>query len=413
MPTLLRRCLFGLLLVGPLLARPAEAQRPLLTVVVDPGHGGSNLGAPGFVEGVFEKKVTLALARLLRRRLERDGVTVIVTRDADLYLTLAERVFEVHAVDNENAIDVEGQRLTFTRAIIATGARAAVPSIPGLAEAGFLTNETVFSLTGLPARMAVVGAGPIGCELAQAFRRFGTDVTVIGDNGRLLPREDADASRVVTAAFVREGIKTVLDARVTRVDHRAGSSVRTVIVEQHGRTLTVDAEAVLVATGRAPNLEGLDLDKAGIASTRAGVTVDDRLRTSNARVWAVGDIASPYKFTHAADALARVALQNALFFGRKKASALVIPWATYTGPEVAHVGISAEDAAKRPDVRTLTVSLADNDRAVLDGQGVRAHAAASTSQTWCARCSASDSTRLQWPAPSSTSERRANNRSPT
>ncbi|MGE3841262.1 MAG: mercuric reductase [Vicinamibacterales bacterium] len=276
-----------------------------------------------------------------------------------------------------DAIEVEGTTLRFSRAIVATGARAAVPPIPGLADAGYLTNESVFSLTELPARLIVIGAGPIGCELAQAFRRFGADVTVIGDAPRLLPREDADASRVITDAFGREGITTRLDARVVRVDRAADGVVRAVTLEQQGRQTTIHAEAILVATGRAPNVEGLDLERAGITVSRSGVSVDDRLRTSNPRVFAVGDIASPYKFTHAADALARVALQNALFSGRKKASALIIPWATYTDPEVAHVGMTAEEAEKRTDVRTLTVALADNDRAILDGQSegfARVHA---------------------------------------
>ncbi|MGE3958161.1 MAG: mercuric reductase [Vicinamibacterales bacterium] len=305
-----------------------------------------------------------AMARLRRLRADlarHDSVARLTSLGIDVFLGQGRFV-------STDAIDVDGRRLDFSRAIVATGARAALPPIPGLAESGYLTNETVFSLTELPHRLVVIGAGPIGCELAQAFRRFGAEVTVIGDAARLLPREDPDASRVVSDAFSREGITSVLDARVTRVDHGPGATVRTLTLEQQGRTRTLECDAVLVAAGRTPNLEGLDLERAGIRSGGSGITVDDRLRTSNPRVWAVGDIASPYKFTHAADALARVALQNALFVGRKTASSLVIPWATYTDPEVAHVGLAAEDAAKRADVRTFTVSLADNDRAVLDGQ---------------------------------------------
>lgn len=331
-------------------ARAVAEARSGAAFGVDPGPVRHDFGA--------------AMARLRQLRADiaqNDSVARLVGLGIDVFFG------QGHFVATD-AIEVEGTRLAFARAIVATGARAAVPPIPGLAEAGFHTNESIFSLTELPARLVVIGAGPIGCELAQAFRRFGVDVTVIGDSDRLLPREDADASQLIADAFQREGVKMVLQGRVTRVDRRFDTGVRTITVEQGTRTMTIEAEAVLVATGRAPNIEGLDLDRAGISSTRAGITVSDGLRTSNPRVWAAGDIASGYKFTHAADAMARVALQNALFLGRKKTNALVIPWATYTDPEVAHVGVTAEDAAKRTDLRTLTVALSDNDRAVLDGQ---------------------------------------------
>jgi pyruvate/2-oxoglutarate dehydrogenase complex dihydrolipoamide dehydrogenase (E3) component len=266
-----------------------------------------------------------------------------------------------------DAVDVDGRAVRFSRAVVAVGARAATPAIPGLADAGYLTNETVFSLTTLPARLVVIGAGPIGCELAQAFRRLGSDVTLIGDAPRVLPRDDPDAAAVVQAALEREGIRLMVGTTVARVERPAGSVEARVIVERGGREAVVAGDTLLVVAGRTANVEGLGLERAGIAFDRTGLTVDDHLRTTNRRVFAAGDIASRFKFTHAADAMARVALQNALFFGRKKASALVIPWATYTDPEVAHVGLPAADAGRRGDVRTLTVALADVDRAVLDG----------------------------------------------
>ena len=266
-----------------------------------------------------------------------------------------------------DAIEVEGQRLTFSRALIASGAKPAVPSIPGLEEAGYLTNETVFTLTTLPSRLVVLGAGPIGCELAQAFRRLGSRVVLIGQEERLLPREDPEAGTLLMRRFESEGITLQLGAKVTRVETQGAA--KRVHFERGGAVGAVEADVLLISTGRAPEVESLNLGAAGVRSGPHGVEVDDRLCTSNPRVYAAGDICSRFKFTHAADALARVALQNALFLGRKKASALVIPWCTYTDPEVAHVGISAEEAAARGDeVVTLTVPMASVDRAILEGE---------------------------------------------
>jgi pyruvate/2-oxoglutarate dehydrogenase complex dihydrolipoamide dehydrogenase (E3) component len=265
-----------------------------------------------------------------------------------------------------DAVEVGGQRLTFSRAILATGARAAAPPIPGLADAGGLTNETIFSLTRRPPRLAVIGSGPIGCEMAQAFARLGSRVTVVSPNHQLLPREDIDTGQLLRSVFEQEGIALRLGASVTRVA-RVGET-RVVAFDRGQGEERLEADEILVAVGRAPNVEGLALDSVGIAWTRSGVTVDDFLRTSNRRVFAAGDICSPYKFTHAADAMARIAIQNALFFGRKRASSLVVPWTTYTDPEVAHVGMTAADAERaRTRVATIQVALDTVDRAVLDG----------------------------------------------
>ena len=266
-----------------------------------------------------------------------------------------------------DAIDVAGARLEFSRAIIATGARAAIPPVPGLAELTPLTNETVFSLTDLPRRLLVVGGGPIGCELAQAFRRFGSDVTILDRDDRLLPREDGDASAIIQTQLEREGVRLILGAVLTGAA-RSGDTC-TLTYERAGATESCSGEQVLVAAGRTPNLDGLDLGAAGVEATKHGIDVDDHLRTTNRRIFAAGDVASRFQFTHAADAMARIAIQNALFFGRKRASALVMPWCTYTDPEIAHVGLYEQEAKEgHDDVTTLTVQLADNDRAVLDGE---------------------------------------------
>ncbi|HET7600759.1 MAG TPA: FAD-dependent oxidoreductase, partial [Gemmatimonadales bacterium] len=264
-----------------------------------------------------------------------------------------------------DSVEVDGRRLRFRRAIIATGARAAVPDVPGLAEAGFYTNETIFSLTELPPRLVVIGAGPIGCELGQAFARFGSRVTVLDLGERVLPREDADAALIVQRALERDGVRFRFGAKVARAE--ADGRDRVLVVEQGGRGERIAADAVLVAAGRAPNVEGLGLDTAGVRAGPAGVVVDDRLRTTNPRVWAVGDVTPGYQFTHNSDAQARIAIQNALFFGRARASRLVMPWCTYTSPELAHVGMYERDArAAGREVDTLMLPLEHVDRALLD-----------------------------------------------
>ncbi len=264
-------------------------------------------------------------------------------------------------------IEVEGRRLFFDRAAVCTGARAAAPPIPGLSEAGCLTNETIFSLAELPPRLAVIGGGPIGCEMAQAFARFGSRVTLVEVGAHILGREDADAAAILQEVFVREGIDLQLGVRIDGVESDGGEKI--LRLGRAGGNVEVRVDAILVAVGRAPNVEGLELASGGIAFDRSGVVVNDRLQTSNPRAYAAGDICSPYKFTHAADAQARILIANALFMGRQKSSALSIPWCTYTDPEIAHVGLYERDADERGiAVDTLTVPLATVDRAILDGE---------------------------------------------
>ncbi len=266
-----------------------------------------------------------------------------------------------------DTIEVDGKTLRFSRACIATGARAAPLPIPGLAEAGYLTNETLFSLTELPRRLAVIGAGPIGCEMAQTFARFGSEVTLVESMCQLLGREDQDAAQRIEQALARDGVRINCCAKITGVRKKGDETILTLEGEMGGE-LAVDA--VLVSVGRAPNVGGLGLEAAGVEfDKRLGVKVDDRLRTTNPKVFAAGDICSPYKFTHAADFMARIVIQNALFFGRSKASALTIPWCTFTDPEIAHVGLYEQQARdKGIEVETFTVEMSDVDRAVLDGE---------------------------------------------
>lgn len=262
---------------------------------------------------------------------------------------------------------VSGKTLRFKKAAVCTGARAAAPPIPGLEEAGYLTNETIFSLTELPPRMAVIGAGPIGCELAQVFARFGSHVSLIEMGNHILGREDADAAEVLYGAFIREGIDLHLGVKIAGVETNGSDKI--LHLERDGKRIDVAVDAILVGVGRAPNLDGLGLEKAGITFDRTGVLVNDHLQTSTPNVYAAGDICFPFKFTHTADALARILIANALFMGRQRASALTIPWCTYTDPEIAHVGMYEGDAKEKGiELTTLTVPLSDIDRAVLDGE---------------------------------------------
>jgi pyruvate/2-oxoglutarate dehydrogenase complex dihydrolipoamide dehydrogenase (E3) component len=267
-----------------------------------------------------------------------------------------------------DTIDVGDQTLQFKRAVIATGARASAPPIPGLDQVDYLTNETVFSLTELPAKLGVIGAGPIGCELAQSFARFGSEVYLVESTHGILPREDTDAADIVKAALLRDGVKLLCCGRKTEVS-REGNSIR-LKLESHDEHYDVVVDQLLVAAGRSPNVEGLDLESVGVEfDTRTGVKVDDRLRTTNPRIFAAGDICSKYQFTHTADFQARIVIQNALFMGRAKSSALTIPWCTYTEPEIAHVGLyEAEARDKGMSIKTIVQPLAGVDRAILDGE---------------------------------------------
>jgi mercury(II) reductase len=267
-----------------------------------------------------------------------------------------------------DAIEVEGKRLRFKKAVIATGARAAVPPIEGLEQAGYLTNETVFDLTERPGRILVVGGGPIGCELSQAFARLGSGVTIVEMASQFLQREDPDAAQILRDSLERDGVHIHLSTNFSRVERQGGEKI--VHLEQDGRTETLRVDEILIGVGRAPNVETLNLERVGVEyDARSGVKVNERLQTTNRRIYAAGDVCSRYKFTHTADAAARIVIQNALFMGRKKASVLTIPWCTYTDPEVAHVGMYVRDAAERGiPVQTFKIPMSDVDRAIAEGE---------------------------------------------
>lgn len=270
-----------------------------------------------------------------------------------------------------DAVEVAGEILHFARAVIATGTRPATLELPGLAELGYLTNESVFDLTELPRRLIVVGGGPVGCELGQAFRRFGSEVHLIQRGDRLLAREEPEVSALLQNQLEREGVQLHLGAQELRAEHREGQTH--ILIQGAGEPVRLTADAVLVAVGRQPNIEELGLEQAGVAYDKNGVHVNDFLQTSNRRIYAAGDVCSAYKLTHAADAMARIVVRNALlfdrlYFGRGRMSRLVIPWCTYTDPEIAHVGLTAEQAVQHGiAIQTFRHDLSAVDRAILDG----------------------------------------------
>lgn len=325
----------------------------------------------GVQTGPVSLDFTTAMDRMRRLR------TALSTHDsAQRFRDLGVDVFFGRGVfTGPKTIEVGGQTLRFAKAVIATGARASAPPIPGLDQVDYLTNETLFDLTELPRRLAVLGAGPIGCEMAQAFARFGSEVFLIETAHGLLPKEDRDAARIVQDALERDGVKVLCCGRDLTVG-QADRGVR-LQVSSHDTGYDFVVDRLLVAVGRAPNVEGLGLENAGVQYNKKGVQVTDTLRTTNKNVYACGDVCSAFQFTHSADFQARTVLQNALFRGNAKASTLIIPWATYTSPELARVGLTEEESRQQGlEVTTITQPLEKVDRAILDGQSegfVRVH----------------------------------------
>eukprot|EP00639_Heterosigma_akashiwo_P003670 CAMPEP_0194570074 /NCGR_PEP_ID=MMETSP0292-20121207/7533_1 /TAXON_ID=39354 /ORGANISM="Heterosigma akashiwo, Strain CCMP2393" /LENGTH=588 /DNA_ID=CAMNT_0039420447 /DNA_START=28 /DNA_END=1794 /DNA_ORIENTATION=+ len=266
--------------------------------------------------------------------------------------------------------------LRFDKAMVATGASAAIVPIPGLVGAPHLTNANFFNLTELPPRVAVIGAGPIGLEMAQSLRRFGAQVTCFEAFPQLLPREDQDAAAVLKEAILRDGVEIRLGAKILRVEvseegglYQAPWKAVRVVLDVDGAEVVHEADALLNATGRAPNVHGIGLDVVGVEyDNKVGVHIDDQFRTTNPRVYATGDVATPYKFTHSADFMARIAIRNMFLGDESRLSQLIIPWATYTEPEVAHVGLyEYELESKGIEFESFKRDLKDVDRCKCEG----------------------------------------------
>jgi pyruvate/2-oxoglutarate dehydrogenase complex dihydrolipoamide dehydrogenase (E3) component len=270
----------------------------------------------------------------------------------------------------KNSIEVNGKTLTFSKAVVATGGTAAIPDIPGLQSVPYLTNATIFNLTECPARLGVIGAGPIGMELAQAFQRFGSKVTVFSRSEKILEKEDPEAARIVERSMRRDGVSFYFNSKYKRIESRSGKGPFMVVLEDNdGSEQPMEFDALLVATGRKPAVEGLGLELANVTyDKRMGIEVSDKLQTTNPDVYAVGDVVGKYQFTHVADFMARLVIRNALFFGRDKFSNFLIPWVTYTDPEIAHVGLYEKDLNERKvEHMTFAREFSDVDRSIVDG----------------------------------------------
>jgi len=315
---------------------------------------------PGDIQVDFA--MVMERMRRIRARLSRvDSAQRLVESGIDVFFGGGRFV-------SGNAVDVDGTRMRFKKALVATGSRAMLPTIPGLAEAGYLTNETVFDLTTLPASLLVIGGGPIGCEMAQALARFGSRVAIAHGAPLFLPKEERDAAQMVSDALARDGVEVHLNTKAVQVKVEFGKKhVETI---NDGNSATIAVDHILTGIGRAPAVGGLELQAAGIGyDDQTGIHVDDFLRTSNPRVYAAGDVCLEHQFVDTAVASAHIVVRNALLPGRKRMSALTIPWCTYTDPEVAHVGLYVKQARERGiPVKTYTVPMHDVDRAIADGE---------------------------------------------
>jgi pyruvate/2-oxoglutarate dehydrogenase complex dihydrolipoamide dehydrogenase (E3) component len=315
---------------------------------------------PASIEVDFQ--MAMERLRRIRARISRvDSAARLIAEGIDLYFGAAHFV-------GADAVEVEGVRLRFKKALIATGSKSIVPDIPGLTEVGYLTNESVFDLTAAPRSLLVIGGGPLGCELAQAFSRLGVRTIIAHDAPLFLPKEERDAAQMMSDALARDGVEIHLNSEA--VSARMEHGCKHVELVNDGQITHIDVDEILTGIGHLPAVHALRLEAAGVAyDPEAGVHVDDFLRTSNPRIYAAGDVCLEHKYSNMAVASACVAVQNALYFGRKRMSVLTIPWCTYTDPEIAHVGLSVRQARERRiPVKTFTVPMHDNDRAITDGE---------------------------------------------
>ena len=300
--------------------------------------------------------------RGIRARLSRnDSAQRLAAAGVDVYFGEARFV-------TGNMLAVDGQRLGFRKALIATGARPHIPDIPGLAQAGYLTNDNVFDLTELPRRLLVIGGGPLGCEHAQAFCRLGAQTTIVQDKPLFLGQEERDAAQILSEAFARDGIEVRLNTTALAVRVVSGTKLVDLVSDDYRNTIGVDA--ILTGAGRRPNVEGLNLAAVGIDCDPGGrIRVDDFLRTGNANIHAAGDVCLQSSFVDTAAASARIAVQNALLRRTHRWSEVVIPSCTYTDPEIARVGLSVREANERGiPVKTFTIPMHEIDRAVADSE---------------------------------------------
>jgi pyruvate/2-oxoglutarate dehydrogenase complex dihydrolipoamide dehydrogenase (E3) component len=335
---------------------PSKALIRCARAVYEAGRGaefGFRLNAPPRVDfaAVMER-----VRRMRSMSSAGDAVPAVEQTGAEVYLGHTR-------FTAPDVVEVDGSKLYFRKAVIATGSDPLVPPIDGLKKGEYLTNESVFSLTELPARLVVIGGGPLACELAQAFRRLGSDVDLVGNTQTLLPNDEPEVSALVQRRLEQEGVRLHLGCKAVR----AGDG--RLVLQGSAGTRELHYGALLLGTGRKPNVEGLNLEAANVRLARTGVEVDQYLRTTNPNVYAAGDAAFPQKFTHAAMATARLCVANALDSANRPARELVVPHCTYTDPEVAQVGLTPRQA--REDgiaIDEYRLPLAKVERAFIDGE---------------------------------------------
>jgi pyruvate/2-oxoglutarate dehydrogenase complex dihydrolipoamide dehydrogenase (E3) component len=323
---------------------------------------GEELGASVSSAAAADFGAVMARMRRVRSRIaEYSSIDRLHARGVDVFLGDARFAAP-------NALLVRDAQLCFKKAVVATGARPRPSGISGLAQVGYFTSESIFEIATLPRRLGVIGGGPLGCELAQAFCPLGSHVTIVQNDPKFLPREERDAAELLSLALSRDGVETRLNTTVVGARSQNGEKLIDTVNNDVKYSIAVDS--ILLSIGRVPNVEDMSLEAAGIATDPAnGIQVDDFLCTTNAEVYAAGDVCSAHKFTNVAEACARIAVSNAFGPRALRQSHLTIPWCTYCDPEIAHIGLDIVEARRRGIViKSYTVMMQDVDRAITDGQ---------------------------------------------
>jgi pyruvate/2-oxoglutarate dehydrogenase complex dihydrolipoamide dehydrogenase (E3) component len=317
---------------------------------------------PDGIEPTADLAAAMRRVRRIRTRIaEYCSVERLVNQGVDVFFGDAR--FSV-----ERTISVESTELRFAKALIATGARPSVCAIPGLEETGYLTSATVFDIQTLPRRLGIIGGGPLGCEMAQAFAHMGSHVTILQNEPKFLPREERDAAEILSLSLSRSGVDTRLNTQVMRARRQNGE--KWIDAEFLGATYSLPVDEILLSAGRTANTDQLNLGVAGIGCEPDGrIKVDDWLCTENQDVYAAGDVCMEHKFTNIAEASGGMAVRNAFALGENRISQMIVPWCTYCDPEIAHVGMNIWDANRQSiAVKTFTVMMQDVERAITDGR---------------------------------------------
>lgn len=347
---------------------PSKALLHAARVVKNLQKEAAALGLPARTLSREEARPALEWARRAVSVVRDADATEQLLRDNGVTIRLADARFrDAHSLLLTEGGGAKTSVVTSDDFLLATGSRPAIPEdIPGLAETPFLTNQTIFDIKEIPERLLVVGGGPVGVEMAQAFQRLGSRVTLVQSGSRLLPRDDAELAALLTEHLRAEGIDIRLNARLERI----APGGTTAFLRTGDTRAEISFDRLLLATGRVPNVEGLSLDSAGVNVGKNGITVDAQLRTTAPNLYACGDVVdSEYQFSHIAEYQAKIAVRNLTFPGEAKTGYRAAPWATFTEPELAHVGLNEEEArARNIAFEVYRQPFAQNDRALTDGE---------------------------------------------